>query len=139
MTTPPHFRDTNEWSPLPNTEVNRLQGTLYNHLRKMHFPMSKPDRTKFVQTLLAKQHQTCALGTMVGGKYCWNAPKYSSIGYLKLEWGHIKPRCHLEDQTPADLYLMCARCNNQLQSSRYLHQLEAEFQSKCEHIHAMIS
>lgn len=142
---PPHFRDSNEWSTIPETEVERLQGTLSNHLRQMKDSMTKLGRIAFVKTLLAKQNQTCALGKNVGGKYCWNEPKenytdgvYTEKPYLKLQWGHIKPRCRNEEQTTGDLYLLCARCNNQLQTCRYLHQLEPEFLSKSEHIRAIL-
>ena len=143
---PPHFRDRNEWSSLPNTEVERLQKTLSNHLRKMNISMTKSASTEYVTTLLAKQNQTCAFGKNVGGIYCWNEPKenymdgvYTEKTYLKLQWGHIKPRCRKGEQTIGDLCLLCARCNNQIQTSRYLSQLKAELISKIEHIDSMIS
>jgi len=148
MTTeiPPHFRDRNDWSPLPETEVERLQGTLSNHLRQINAQMTKSARIEFLQTLLAKQNQTCAFGKNVGGIYCWNEPKenyidsvYTEKKYLKLQWGHIKPRCRKEEQTADDLCLLCARCNNQIQTSRHLLQLKAELLSKIEHIDAIIS
>jgi hypothetical protein len=142
----PHFRDRNEWFPLPETEVERLQKTLSNHLRQMNIKMTKPARTEFVKTLLIKQNQTCAFGKNVNGIYCWNEPKenyvdnvYTEKSYLKLQWGHIKPRCRKEEQTANDLCLLCARCNNQIQTSRHLHQLKAELLSKIEHIDNMIS
>lgn len=143
---PPHFRDTNDWSSIPETEVERLANTLSNHLRKMNVKMSKPARIKHVETLLAKQNRTCAFGKNVGGIYCWNEPNvnyeddvYKEKTYLKLQWGHIKPRCRKEEQTADDLCLLCARCNNQIQTSRHLQQLKAELLSKIEHIDAMIS
>lgn len=142
---PPHFRDRNEWSSLPETEVERLQGTLSSHLRQMKVSMTKSARIDFVKTLLAKQNRTCAFGKNVGGIYCWNEPKENSINgvytektYLKLQWGHIKPRCRKEEQTADDLCLLCARCNNQIQTSRHLPQLKAELLSKIEHIDSMI-
>ena len=142
---PPHYRDINEWSPLPDTEVERIQKTLSNHLRKMDISMTKPARTEYVTTLLAKQNQTCVFGKDVRGIYCWNEPKnnfnedgvYTEMTYLKLQWGHINPRCRKEEQTIDDLCLMCARCNNQIQTSRHLPQLEAELRSKIEHIHSI--
>jgi hypothetical protein len=143
---PPHFRDTNEWAPLPETEIDRLQKTLSPHLRKMDIPNTKALRVEFVKTLLAKQNHTCAFGKNVGGIYCWNEPKvnymngtYMKKPYLKLQWGHITPRCREEDQAFDNLYLLCARCNNHIQSSRRLSQLKAELLSKIEHIDAMIS
>ena len=146
MEIPPHFRDRNDWSPLPETEVERLQGTLSNHLRQINAQMTKSARIEFLQTLLEKQNKTCAFGKNVGGIYCWNEPKenyidsvYTEKKYLKLQWGHIKPRCRKEEQTADDLCLLCARCNNQIQTSRHLQQLKAELLSKIEHIDAMIS
>lgn len=144
--TPPHFRDRNEWSSLPETEVERLQGTLSNHLRQMNISITKSARTEFVQTLLAKQNRTCAFGKKVRGMYCWNEPKenyidgvYTEKTYLKLQWGHIKPKCRNEGQTTDDLCLLCARCNNQIQTSRHLQQLKAELLSKIEHMDDIIS
>jgi len=143
---PPHFRDRNEWSPLPETEVERLQGTLSNHLRNMNAQLTKAARIEFVKTLLVKQNQTCAFGKNVGGIYCWNEPKenyvdniYTEKTYLKLQWGHIKPRSRKENQTAGDLCLLCARCNNQIQTSRHIEQLKAELLSKIEHIDDMLT
>ena len=120
MTTPPHFRDENNWEPIPESEIDRLQQTLYNHLRNMKISSTKPERIQFVKELLEKQNNTCAFGKNVKGKYCWNEPKDSEKKYLKLQWGHIKPRCRKDEtQTIRDLCLLCARCNNQIQTSRY--------------------
>ena len=138
-TIPPHFRDQNEWSPLPDTETDRLQERLSEHLRNMSVRMTKPTRVEFVTKLLERQNGTCALGSNVGGMYCWNEPQYAEKPYLKLQWGHIKPRCRKEEQTPNDLFLVCARCNNQIQTSRHLQQLKAELLSKLEHIDMLIS
>jgi len=52
--------------------------------------------------------------------------------YLKI--GHIKPRCRKESQSINDLCLLCARCNNQIQTSRHLIQIEKELESKLLHI-----
>ena len=136
---PPHFRDENEWESIPESEIDRLQQTLYPHVRKMNISSSKPERIQFVKHLLEKQNNTCAFGKTVGGKYCWNEPKDSEKKYLKLQWGHIKPRCRKnETQTLKDLCLLCARCNNQIQTSRYLCQLKAELHSKLDNIDDLI-
>ena len=60
MTTPPHFRDENNWEPIPETEIDRLQQTLYPHLRKMKMSSTKPQRIQYVKDLLEKQKKTCA-------------------------------------------------------------------------------
>ena len=141
MNDPPHYRDKNEWTSLPETEIERLQKSLSPHLRKMKVKLTKSMRIDFVKTVLATQNQTCAFGKNVGGIYCWNEPKenyinsvYKEKTYIKLQWGHIKPRCRKDTQTKKDLFLLCARCNNQIQTSRHLHQLKAELISKIENI-----
>lgn len=143
---PPHFRDINNWQQIPESEVERLQKTLYNHLRQMKVSMKLDDRINFVKNILTTQNRTCAFGKNVGGIYCWNEPKenyndgnYEEKTYLKLQWGHKKPRCRKEQQSIDDLCLLCARCNNQIQTSRHLYQLKKELQSKIEHIEDMIS
>jgi hypothetical protein len=140
MTTPPHFRDTNAWLHVPDSEIDRLQQTLYPHLRKMKVSYTKAQRIQYVKDLLQHQNNTCAFGKNVGGKYCWNEPKDSDKKYLKLQWGHINPRCrNVEMQSIRELCLLCARCNNQIQTSRYLCQLKAELQSKLDNIDEIIN
>jgi hypothetical protein len=139
MTTPPHFRDENKWESIPESEIDRLQQTLSVHLRNMNISNTKPGRIDFVKYLLERQNNTCAFGKNVDGKYCWNSPTDSKKKYLKLQWGHIKPRCRKDEtQTVKDLCLLCTRCNNQIQTSRYLCQLKAELQSKLENIDDLI-
>jgi len=135
MSIPAHFRDSNVWEDPPESEVERLQKSLYPHLRKIDLAVSKAERIAFVEKLFKKQNNTCAFGKSVGGMYCWNEPRDGEKRYLNLQWGHIKPRCRKNDtQTIDDLCLLCARCNNQIQTSRYLCQLKAELESKLENI-----
>src|SRR6202041_711420 len=133
---PPHYLDSNNWEPLPDSEIDRLQKNLSNHLRVLGIKKSNKDRIQFVKDLLKKQHNTCALSNS-DGKYCWNEPKENwkngqqvVLPYLKFTWGHIVPRSRATNQDINDLSLMCARCNNQLQTSRNLVQLPAELLSK---------
>lgn len=156
---PPHYRDENIWEPIPETEIERLQKTLYNHIRKINedkiesekITMSKSERKQFVEKLLKKQNNTCAFGKEVAGKYCWNESKdnftktkkredsiYDEVRYIRLQWSHIKPRCRKESQSIDGLYLLCARCNNQLQTSRHLEQILKEFESKILHMRKFI-
>ena len=143
---PPHYRDENTWEIIPDTEVDRLQTTLSNHLRSMKVKKDKKERIQIVKGILEKQNNTCAFGKDVSGKWCWNESKvnftktkkekgeYSELKYIKLQWGHIKPRCRNESQSINDLCLLCARCNNQIQTSRHLIQIEKELESKILHI-----
>jgi hypothetical protein len=144
---PPHYRDHNTWENIPDTEVERLQKTLSNHLRNMKVKKNKSERIQIVKKILEKQNNTCAFGKDVCGKWCWNESKenftkttikkggeYNELKYIKLQWGHIKPRCRNENQSINDLCLLCARCNNQIQTSRHLIQIEKELESKLLHI-----
>jgi hypothetical protein len=149
MTTynPPHYRDENIWENIPETETERLQQTLSAHLRNMNVKKTKSERIQIVKEILGKQNNTCAFGKNVSGKWCWNESKvnftktknekdgeYDELKYIKLQWGHIKPRCRKESQSINDLCLLCARCNNQIQTSRHLIQIEKELESKLLHI-----
>ena len=136
---PPEQRDSNEWEPLPDSEIDRLDKTLYSQLYGNNITVAKPVRINFIKNLLEKQNNTCAFGKNVKGMYCWNEPlpkgstkKY--LKYLKLQWGHIIPKCRDKTLTINDFFLLCVRCNNQIQTSRYLCQLKPELQSKLEHI-----
>lgn len=93
--------------------------------------MPKKERLDFTKELLKKQNDTCAFA---GGndEYCWNAPK-TKLGYLKLEWAHKVPRSRSRGRktnTPDNLYLLCSRCNNQIQSSKKLDELIPELEHK---------
>ena len=105
-------------SDMPETEVNRLQETLTNHLIKMNITMTKYERIEFVKTLLVKQEYTCVFGKNVGRLYCCNEQEdnYSDKEnkYLKLQWGCIKARYIKKEKSIDDLYLLCSRCNNQI-------------------------
>jgi len=145
---PPHYRDENSWENIPRMEVERLQKTLYNHLRKMGVKKNKGERIQFVEEILKKQNNTCCFGKNVRGKWCWNQPsdnfpknkgEYNELTYIKLQWGHIKPRSRTESQSINDLCLQCARCNNQLQTSRHLRQILPELESKILHIQQMLN
>ena len=49
---------------------------------------------------------------------------------LKLQWGHLNPRCRKEKFGLDTLCLMCGRCNNHIQTSRKPEQLVPELISK---------
>ena len=153
MTTynPPHYRDENIWEIIPETETERLQERLSGHLRNMNIKKTKSERIEIVKEILEKQNNTCAFGKNVSGKWCWNESKvnftkkknekdseYVELKYIKLQWGHIKPRCRKESQDIKDLCLLCARCNNQIKTSRHLVQIENELESKLLHIKQLL-
>lgn len=155
-TTLPHLRYSNIWDPTPESEIDRLQKKLYTYLKKLKISqkMNKGEREQFVFDLLNKQKHTCAFGKNIGGKYCWNKPKYSKLKYLHLEFSHIfssalpKSLPHSILSTFSTIpsnsteepirikyfYLLCTRCNKQIQSSRNLFQLQIELENKLQNI-----
>jgi len=150
---PPHYRNDNNWKDCPPEEIERLQIRLHHHLKKMGITKNKNERIQIVREILKTQNNTCAFGKNIKGKYCWNESKenftktntknkkdgkYVELSYIKLQWGHIKPRCRKESQSINELYLLCARCNNQIQTSRHLIQVPEELESKILHINQIL-
>lgn len=108
----------------------RLTYTLANHFRKMGITKTKKEREQFVLKILQDQKFTCLFA---GGddRFCWNHPRKKDLKYLRLEWGHKTPSHYGEkSRTEDNLILLCARCNNQLQSSRTVIQLIPELEHK---------
>jgi hypothetical protein len=142
----PHFRDFNIWEKINEDEIDRLQGTLYPHLKKIGIKKTKGERVEFVKQILKKQNNTCIWGKERNGKYCWNEPKYNwkknengikqvcICPILKFQWGHLMPRSRKEKFGINTLCLMCGRCNNHIQSSRKPEQLLPELLSKVSEI-----
>lgn len=115
---------------LPDFEVNRLEKTLSIHLRKMKIKKTKSERIEMIKKILLTQKQTCAFGDG-DGSYCWNHPRNKKLPYLKLEWGHKIPSIHGSiSQKESNLILLCARCNNHIQSSRTIPELILELEHK---------
>jgi len=120
----------NKWTKISESEIERLERTLVNHLRKMGIKRTKKDRVDFVKKKLTIQKSTCAFAD---GKdtFCWNHPRNKKLSYLKLEWGHKIPSYHGSKSMFEDnLILLCARCNNQIQTSRTVEQLIPELEHK---------
>ena len=142
----PHYKDINEWEPIDEDEIDRLQNTLHPHLKKINIIMNKKKRIEFVKKILKIQNNTCIWGKESNGIYCWNEPKYNwkqdkngvkqecICNKLKLQWGHLNPRCRQEEFDINTLCLMCGRCNNHIQSSRKPYQLLPELLSKVSEI-----
>jgi hypothetical protein len=142
----PHYKDSNIWNTIDEVEIDRLQKTLHPHLKKIDITMTKKERIEFVSQTLKKQKNTCIWGKESSGKYCWNEPKYNwkpdengdkqecICHILKLQWGHLIPRCRKEEFGINTLCLMCGRCNNHIQSSRKPTQLLPELLLKVSEI-----
>ena len=96
----------------------------------MKIKRTKKERVDFVKKKLNSQKFTCAFADGID-TFCWNHPRNNKLLYLKLEWGHKIPRYHGEKSMfENNLLLLCARCNNQIQTSRTLEQLIPELEHK---------
>ncbi len=133
-----------QWNPIPKSEIERLAKTLRAHIREINktsnFPihLDKDGRISFTESLLRKQSYTCAFG---GGnsKYCWNRVQNNHLSYLKLEWAHKNPSVKGTTENNLDnLYLLCGRCNNQLQTSLQLAELLEELEYKIQNIRTIL-
>jgi hypothetical protein len=97
--------------------------------------MNPAERVAFIRELLAHQEGTCAFGDPNDDEMalCWNAPKNKNLPYVKLEWGHrIRGRNTLDN-----LYLLCARCNNQIQTRQNIDDLIVELEYKLQKMKGM--
>jgi len=120
----------NQWEKLPKTEISRLERTLSNHLREIGTKKTKQERYEFVVKILASQKFTCAFADG-DSSFCWNHPRNKDLKYLKLEWGHKIPKYHgKKAHAENNLILLCARCNNQIQTSKTVNELIPELEHK---------
>ena len=118
------------WKKIPETEHYRLEKTLYNHLRAMNVKKTKIERLEFTKLILNHQKNTCAFADG-DDSYCWNHPKNKDSDFLVLEWSHKTPQNFGEIAHQLNnLILLCARCNNQIQTSRKIEQLIPELEHK---------
>ena len=119
-----------KWSKIPASEISRLEKTLQNHLWQMKVKKQKEERILFVKNTLQRQKNTCAFADG-DSKFCWNHPKDKDLKYVKLEWGHKIPRAKGKDAYfEENLILLCARCNNQIQTSKTIDELIPELEHK---------
>lgn len=127
------------WRQIPkNKERERLAKLLQGHMRDAGVPLKQ--RTMEIcreETLkiIAEQNWSCAFS---GGshKYCWNG-KQNRQPYIVLRWGHKTPRSRRTATRYSDYFLLCERCNNQIQTSRTLKELRNELVHKIEAIQAL--
>ena len=119
-----------KWKHIPDSEIDRLEKTLSIHLRTMKIKKSKQERISKTKEILKSQNYTCAFGDG-DGSYCWNHPRNEQLSYLKLEWGHKIQRINGQSsQKENNLILLCARCNNQIQTSQTIEDLIPELEHK---------
>ena len=86
------------------TEIEYLQETLINYLKKINITMTKYARVNFVKSLLEKQNYKCVFGKNVGHMYCTS----------ELQWGYTKSISGKEEQSVDNLYLLCAICKGEI-------------------------
>ena len=124
--------DKFNWQPIPDEEIIRLTKLLCGHLRRNGIERSERTPLKAKELtlkILSEQKGTCFFA---GGddSYCWNHPKNNTLPYLKLEWGHLIPKFQHTGNTLTKMVLLCARCNNHIQTSRTIEQLIPELEHK---------
>jgi hypothetical protein len=116
--------------PTP-AELDRLQKTLACHLRDMGYSrVPKFIRKELLDLILRTQDNKPFFWIEANLPFCWNNPKDWDKTYIAYQWGHLNPRNSVPEcsQTVTDLCLMSARCNNHIQSSLPLEDLEFYFQ-----------
>ena len=119
-----------QWKKIPDSEIERLDKTFVIHLRSMKIKYTKPERISKIKKILEIQKYTCAFADG-DPSYCWNHVRDKELDYVKLEWGHKIPRSHGEIAHKEDnLILLCARCNNHIQSSRTIEEIIPELEHK---------
>jgi hypothetical protein len=135
--------DRFNWKLRPESEIQRLAKLLQKYLDKDGVALQSR-RMAFcrqeVRRILGEQKNSCIFA---GGddRYCWNNPREDKKGvvYLKLQWAHLVPLSHGALANRQRLSLMCARCNNHIQTSRALHQLVVELEHKLPVIRAVLA
>jgi len=114
-----------------DAELARLEKTLCGHLARLGY--------RRVPLALRRDIVRCILSTQdykpffwIEGKlpFCWNDPKDWDKDYIKYQWGHLNPRNSVTNGNGKveDLCLMSARCNNHIQSSLPIRDLEEYFE-----------
>lgn len=111
------------------TEKARLANSLVPHLLQFGFRKSPEDlRCQIVESILATQDYKPFFWIDAALPYCWNDPKHWDRSQIIYQWGHLNPRNSVGDAgVVTDLCLMSARCNNHIQSSLPLADVEEYF------------
>jgi hypothetical protein len=111
-------------------ELARLAKTLSGHLVKMGSRRVREAlRRDIVTSIFSTQDYKPFFWTEGALPFCWNDPKDWDKDYIKYQWGHLNPRNSIADGTGKveDLCLMSARCNNHIQSSLPIADLQEYF------------
>lgn len=127
-----------QWETIPESDINRLAKNLQSRARADDkLALAIDECREHTKLILSNQKYTCLLA---GGdsKYCWNEPRDKSP-YLRLQWSHKIPIPHNPSKTIKNFVLLCARCNNQIQSSRTLAQLCSELEHKTAVLNLILS
>jgi hypothetical protein len=113
-----------------DAEVARLTKTLSGHLAKMGYrKVPEALRRDIVTSILSTKGDKPFFWIEGRLPFCWNDPKDWNKDYIKYQWGHLNPRNSVADGSGKveDLCLMSARCNNHIQSSLPLLDLQEYF------------
>lgn len=124
------------WEEIPSTDLKRLAKNLQSRARADdELKLSLQKCLEYTERVLKDQKGTCLLAGGIS-KYCWNEPRVSKP-HLMLQWSHKVPVAHTPKKTIENFILLCARCNNQLQSSRTLTQLKEELIHKLKFLNSL--
>lgn len=129
------------WVEIPADEVERLAGLLDGHLKRAGVDVDKRGLKRCrIEThrILDQQGWHCAFS---GGSHlhCWNGKPDAEKAYIALRWGHRTPQGRKQATGFDDYFLLCERCNNQLQTSRTLEELRDELVHKLAAIEKLIA
>ena len=113
-----------------DAELARLEKTLSGHLARMGYRrVPEALRRNIVTSIFGTQDYKPFFWIVGTLPFCWNDPKDWDKDYIKFQWGHLNPRNSLADGSGKveELCLMSARCNNHIQSSLPLDDLQEYF------------
>ena len=123
-----HRRRLTQIAP-DDSEVTRLANSLNPHLSRFGF--RKPHerlRRQMVDVILETQEHKPFFWIDSVLPYCWNEPKDWGKTHIVYQWGHLNPRNQVGDSGEiTDLCLMSPRCNNHIQSSLPLPDVQEYF------------
>lgn len=128
------------WTEIPADEVERLAGLLDGYLKRAGVAVAgrglKRCRVE-TRRILDQQGWHCAFS---GGSHlhCWNGKLDAKKPHIALRWGHRTPQGRKQATGFDDYFLLCERCNNQLQTSRTLEELRDELVHKLAAIEKLI-
>lgn len=116
----------NALSANPNAfeaDLPRLSRTFVPHLKRCGYrrvggQAARPLVAEVVERLFEAQGRRPLFHVEDVLPYCWNAPRFWSVDYIRYEWGHLRSRNQNHDAEHIENLALCsARCNQHIQTS----------------------